>query len=430
VGHGWTCQALGIDISHWDPIGVPLTEETRGMLAQVRGQRALQWDRPMITSLCFSQPQVRRRMVQSIVDHSLAHPNVDLLHVWLDDGGNNKCECEECSKSRPADLYVQMLHELDAALTAVSSPMRIVFISYSDLLWPPKEGTKPLNPQRFTFLYANARASYQQALTAQGAATMPDYVRNQTGNTQTPECFRGFLNAWKAFFPIGDHILFEYHLGGFRSNVLNQHDLARVIHADIAALKSLGFNGFISCQAQRVFFPTGLPCYAMGQTLWDNGQNLDVLRDDYFMAAFGQDGGACKEFLKVAAEILSQAVRFEDRVVLTAQAPMQLFKLEARVTEFERLLARNTAVTDLARARSWYYMGWYVRLLREFVALLGAMTTSKQDAVLASWQRFRSFLTSNEIHYHAVFDVPDFLGTLERYITEGRFSSLPQAVVQ
>jgi hypothetical protein len=41
---------------------------------------------------------------------------VDYLHVWIDDGFGQKCACEECIKSKPSDLYVRMLQELDGAL--------------------------------------------------------------------------------------------------------------------------------------------------------------------------------------------------------------------------------------------------------------------------------------------------------------------------
>ena len=68
------------------------------MLAEVDGRRGYRWDRPMITSLCFSQDEVRRRMVEVVVSHAVAHPEVDYLHVWIDDGFSNKCACEECIK--------------------------------------------------------------------------------------------------------------------------------------------------------------------------------------------------------------------------------------------------------------------------------------------------------------------------------------------
>lgn len=304
--------------------------------------------------------------------------------------------------------------------------MRIIFIGYTDLLWAPRKGTKPLNAKRFAFLYANARSDYSKALSAEGAATVPPYVRNQDADLNSPERFRGFLKGWQEFFPSGDQLLFEYYGCG----PLDQFDLARVIHADAAALKPLGFNGLINCQAMRVFFPTGLPCYVLGQALWNTEQDLDTLRDDYFLAAFGQDGGACKEFIKVAAETLNRIVQFKQQMIITREAPAQLVKLTNMITEFERLLVRNAGLSDPCQARSWYYMGWFARMLGALAGLYRVAATGTQVEVLAKWQEVRAFLMTVELNCQPVFDYASFVVPLDRYIVEGRFSNVPQAVVQ
>ena len=429
VGHGWTCQALGARISHWNPVSLPLNAETRGMLAQINGQRVLRWDRPMITSLCFSQPEVRQRMIGAIVKHALVNPQVDQLHVWLDDGGNNKCECDACSQRRPSDDYLQLLHELDASLTAVASPMRIVFIAYSDLLWPPAPETARLNPERFVFLYANGRASYRETLAVEGDSEIPPYVRNQPADVCRPDRFRGFLKGWREFFPVGDAILFEYYMNN-QGGVHHPYQLSSVIHADIAKLKQLGFNGLISCQPQRAFFPVGLACYVMGQSLWNADQDLDLLRDDYFSTCFGQDGGAAKEFLKVSSETLDKAVQFTNKICLTADAPAQLLKLESLIDEFKRIAAGHSAEPDLCQAQSWQYLAVYVQLLGQLVELFKVIATGKPAAVLAKWQQVRSFITAQEEQCHAAFDVWDYLRPLDNYLINGQFSSDPTAVVQ
>ena len=64
---------------------------------------------------------------------------MDLLHVWLADGTNNQCECADCAKHLPSDLYVLLLNELDEKFTAAGIDTKIVFLIYVDLLWPPKE---------------------------------------------------------------------------------------------------------------------------------------------------------------------------------------------------------------------------------------------------------------------------------------------------
>ncbi len=111
-------------------------------------------------------------MVACIADYAQAHRNVDYLHVWLDDSYNNKCECDRCRTARTFDFYVQILNALDAELTSRGLDTRIVFLAYSDLLMPPlKEWLE--RPERFTFMYANSRGDYSQALEPVGEDVPP-----------------------------------------------------------------------------------------------------------------------------------------------------------------------------------------------------------------------------------------------------------------
>ena len=199
VGHGWTCRALGIDVAHWNPHYQPLTEDIKNLIAEVNGKREFQWDRPMITSLCFGNPEVpRKRIVATIADYAVEHPEVEIyLHVWLDDGGNNKCECSLCNNITPSDAYVKMLDAVDKELTKRKSPMKLVFLSYSDLLWPPQDSAAKLNPDRFIFMYANSRQSYSESLDPAAAPSVPQYVRNKNATKRDASEFNGFLRGWK-----------------------------------------------------------------------------------------------------------------------------------------------------------------------------------------------------------------------------------------
>ena len=426
VGHGWTCKALGLDVSHWDPVFRSLSDGEKEMLAEVNGERTLQWDRPMITSLCFSRADVRRRMVAEITRYASNHPEVDLLHVWLDDGGG-KCECANCRPLKPSDWYVKMLHELDEALTAASCPARIVFISYADLLWPPAAGTKPLKSERFSFVYANGRPSYDEAWkTFDGIKpVIPTYVRNKNALKGSQEEFLGFLHGWQSFFS-GDSMLFEYYLTAGRQ-ALDQYLLAKVIHGDVRRLKSLDLNGLVSCQVLRCFFPTGLAMYAMGQTLWREDVKIEALIDEYFLAAFGNDSALCKEFVKVSGEELIKAVRFDSRISIGPDAVRHLGKLVILMRDFSKVVERNMNTAEPCHSKSWFYMRWYLRILERMVGLFRVMVEKNQEAVLAEWDELKSFIATNEDRYQAVFDVWNFVSLFDGYILNGRFSSAPEA---
>ncbi|MGE5557101.1 MAG: DUF4838 domain-containing protein [Bacillota bacterium] len=429
VGHGWTCKAIGLEIAHWDPCYAPLSPGVKEMLAQVNGKREFLWDRPMITSLCFSRTDVGDRMVRTVVEYALEHTEVDFLHVWLDDGGNNKCECEECGRERIADRYVKMLGRIGKILDEKGSKTKIVFIAYSDLLWPPEAGTVSLDADRFIFMYANSRQSYQEPLKFLPDGVIPPYKINQNKLQRNMEEFNGFLQGWKKFFQ-GDSFLFEYYMT-IGMLIFDQQNLARVIYEDIRALRSFGLNGLISCQIQRAFFPTGLAMYVMGEMLWQDNTEYAQLVEEYFHASFGKDCALCKEFLKVSAEEIGKTVRFTEKLLITPDASAHLAKLDNLIRDFGKVAERNIYARDLCHARSWYYIRWYLDILKRLAELFKTMAAPHSpDAVIELWTSLKTYICSNEERYQAVFDVNNFVTIMDRYIINGRYSSAPQDTVK
>ena len=132
VGHGWTCSVLDQNTLGWVSSDAKLSEEQLSMTALVDGERGFYKGIPINTNLCYSNPQVVSSFVQKVVDYSLAHPEVDYLHIWLADAFNNHCECDACKNHLPSDLYVHILNEIDQALTMKKLSTKIVFLLYEE----------------------------------------------------------------------------------------------------------------------------------------------------------------------------------------------------------------------------------------------------------------------------------------------------------
>ena len=139
VGHGWTGEVLGYSSKYGWESGLTLPDEKKPLVAELAGKRELYATAPILTSLCFSNPEVGDRMVELIVDYAKQRPDVDYLHVWLSDARNNICECENCRQDLPADQYVRILNQLDEALTKEGIPTKICFLLYHELLFAPEK---------------------------------------------------------------------------------------------------------------------------------------------------------------------------------------------------------------------------------------------------------------------------------------------------
>lgn len=359
VGHGWHAEAFGVPGIGWMEFDT-VTDEFRDKIAQVAGRRTVLWNKPMLTALCYSDPEVQERMVNCIADYTESHPNVDYVHVWLDDCSNNKCECDRCRKKRTFDFYVQILNALDEELTRRGVDTRIIFIAYADLLMPPLEEWFR-HEERFTFLYAKSRENYTEPLRPVGEDVEPvsfELNRMPRSDLKSVEQVAARLQDWMKRID-GDSCIFEYYGGS------ETMDRARVVWQDMRNLRAFGLNGVVNCQSLRVFFPTGLGMTAMGRTLWNAELEFDEIAEDHFEAAYGADGAACREFV-AETERLNTAIRRLLDAEEDAAAPID--ELHGLLEGFEPVLARNESETqDACRTTSWRLMRLYRHIMREFV---------------------------------------------------------------
>lgn len=212
VGHGWTCSVLDQNTLGWVSSDAKLSEEQLSMTALVDGERGFYKGIPINTNLCYSNPQVVSSFVQKVVDYSLAHPEVDYLHIWLADAFNNHCECDACKNHLPSDLYVHILNEIDQALTRKNLSTKIVFLLYEELLWAP-EKERLIHPERFVMMFAPISRTFLRSYDIpETLPEPPKYQRNQITLPVNLEENLSFLAQWQNIFK-GDAFDYDYPLG-------------------------------------------------------------------------------------------------------------------------------------------------------------------------------------------------------------------------
>ena len=306
VGHGWTCEPLGIPSRGWDE-GIAVPEQYRKYLALVKGKREFYKGVPLNTNLCYSQPVVRKMMIDNMVEYLQERKDVDVLHVWLGDNWNNYCECEDCKKKMPSDWYLTLLNELDAELTRLGMDTKIVFLCYFELLLPPQT-ERFINQDRFILMFAPITRTYMRSYaseteTARAIEPKGFVVNDFTPPTNVAENI-SYLYAWQKIFQ-GDSFVFDYPLMWDECKDYGGIVLAKTIYGDINALQKMGLNGYISCQIQRAFFPTGFCMYMLGKTLYEDGQSYEEIQEDFFRHSFDN---YAKEVYTILEEISSYKI--------------------------------------------------------------------------------------------------------------------------
>lgn len=338
IGHGWTCVPFGIEGEGWHQVpNEVLPEGYLELTALFDGKRQTFKGVPLNTNLCYSNPTVMELMSNAVVEYAKAHPTLDVLHLWLADGENNNCECENCKDTIPSDYYVELLNLVDEKLTKEGLDTRVVFLIYVDLLWAPKKNVLK-NPDRFIIMFAPIKRTYSktivQSLEESKKVTTTPYVRNKlTFPTSVAENL-AYLDDWRKMFK-GEGFIFDYHLMWDHQKDLGYMQIAKTLFEDMVGLDKIGLDGMISCQVSRTSFPTGLPLYAMAKGLWDKTLSFDDVADEYFTAEFNDKAKEVREYLTTVSDLFDPVYIRGEKPAISEENYKKFMAVPAFVSEFK-----------------------------------------------------------------------------------------------
>lgn len=406
VGHGWTGEVLGYSSKYGWESGLTIPEEKKPLVAELDGRRELVDGAPILTSLDFSNPEVTPRMAELVVDYARKHPDVDYLHVWLSDARNNICECDECRKWLPADQYVRFLNALDERLTEEGLDVHICFLLYHELLFAPEHETIR-HPERFTMMFAPITRTFERSYADVDLDDLPQpapYTRNRIVLPNSLEDNLAYLFAWRKMFQ-GDAFVYDYPLGRAHYGDFGYLAISDTIRRDIAKLRDLGLNGYISCQELRAGFPHYLPNYVMGRMLWNPRLDYGQLKDEYFEALLGDGWRDALPWLEMASE-LSSCDYFN--AIGERHNPEQA-KRYAELSEQARavadMLADHVAGADDGHRAAWLVLDWHCGYVERISAALAAIADGDDARAKSAWSRFLDYIRRGEIDVQPQLDV-------------------------
>lgn len=409
VGHGWTCEPFGIKGEEWYPSTDPVPADALPFLALVNGKRELHEGIALNTNLDLSNPEARKIISEAVVDYARQRADESIIHVWLADGFNNHDESPRARAKLPSDWYVLLLNEIDAGLTAAGLDTRIVFLAYFDLLWAPQE-ERLRHPDRFILMFAPITRGYDRSFleAARDENTNPSELPAFQLNRNTfPEDLAinlRMLDQWRKTFP-GEVIDFDYHLWWNLQVDPTHLPTARVLAEDCRDLRDLGMDGLISCQIQRVAFPTGLAMHAMGETLWDRTRSFDELADTYFTDLFGEAGGKVRAYLEsIDACLDPKALRGEPESGETRQAAIAgLDRIPAVVQSFAAAIAAGRGNSDPVTAAAFDLLHEHGQYLIGF-ARVHRLRLARDPAAVDAMRDLANHLARRLPLIHPVFD--------------------------
>jgi len=414
VGHGWTCEPFGVPGDGWMPAeNIEIPDSLRPHLAEVNGKRELWGGTAINTNLCYGNPETRNRITSSITDYCEAHPEIDYLHFWLADGTNNHCECPLCRDTLPSDFYVMMLNELDEKLAARSLPTHVVFLAYVDLLWEPQvERIK--NPDRFVLMFAPITRTYSTPFLPDTSfeGELPAYNRNKNVMPETVAENLERLKRWQAQFG-GDSFDFDYYFMKEHFRDIGYYSLAELLMTDMKNLPYIGLNGMISCQNQRVYFPTSLGMQAMAAALWNNNADFTALADEYFSQAFGKDADLIQSYLKKVSILIDPVyIRGEKPAISEEQAKSYLSLTDFIKTARPLIDDCFSHASDPCIRKNLRMLQLHNTLVEKLSVMLMLRASGDNQGTAQAWEEVRAYAQAIEPEAHERFDVFKFQQTL------------------
>jgi len=291
---------------------------------------------------------------------------------------------------------------------------------YNELYWPPIE-TSFRNPDRFVLMFAPITRTYSRSL-ADAAAfdpeKLPAFVRNKCVMPKSVEENLAWLREWQKHFK-GDSFDFDYHYMWDHHKDAAHMSMNRVLFDDMKALRSIGLNGMMSCQNQRVWIPSGFGMAAMAQALWNNQADYDETANAYFKTAFGNDGLKARAYLETLSRLLSPEYLRGETGAVSPAAAESYASVSAHTQAFAPVISENLAQPLLpAQKKSWEYLEYH----RNYSVLFAACFQKRAEGNLTEARRlfdsFIAYIRENESRYPDGLDVHIMHSTLSRLFPE------------
>ena len=273
-------------------------------LAELNGERVVHKRDFFYTNLCMSNPEVRKRIVDVMIEKMLESPHIANANLSLADGTHNHCECAVCRTKRPTDWMVMILNELDEEMTARGINKLVGFGFYVDRMFAPLE-EKIKNPDRFRMSFCPITRTYNASISS--FDNLPEPIPYELNAWQVPKTLEeiyALLKAWQTAFD-GRYSVFEYHFWLHQYRDPGLASISRRIYEDVLSYKNTNMDGCMQDGSNKSFFPHGFHGHIYAETLLNRDTDYDSEQADYFAHLYGEDWKLVKEYLENITDAFS-----------------------------------------------------------------------------------------------------------------------------
>ena len=309
----------------------------------------------------------------------------------------SRCECATCRTKTPSDWYAVTINEIAARLKAEQIPMRVNFLAYQDLLWPPAE-TK-FAADNVVFMYAPIWRCFRHPLSdpkcdQDRALTSARPALNRCELPATNRVYADVARQWQRL-GLRDSFLFDYHNWWVVWEDGMGQDIGAVLAQDIKDLQGFGLDGFISCQCVRAFYPLPYLANAMADMLWNRTQPIPPHRKAIMAASFGAHASEVETYFATIVRLFRTGSAYDHRTVLHDPGPAARARLSEIISTAAQAERRFRALTRSERGvvrRSLKLLALHAEHVRLLAEIRAAGLDGKAEKVAALGKAYEARL--------------------------------------
>ena len=310
--------------------------------------------------ICLAKEEVLEIYAEHIFDYlKKHHSEMDIAAIWLGDGYDNKCMCEECVKHPFSDLYLDIFRRVALRVQKELPELTLECIMYFETLEPPTrnwlEGLDNviLNLAVWRHCYFHQLDDPECRL----PGWIPDYRHNASHDTPHDKRIINYdhylaYESWRKVVG-GDLkcLVFNYiTYGRGPDRHFMSYDL-KLLADHFNSYDRLNFDGMVDCQVHCSWDkPANLQLYGAGRMLWDKSDNdPEKIRRELFALLFGEKCEAVIRYCDHMSRLLYDCGNYHESLRCT---PDKARRLAEGLKELE---AELDALGDLPSNRQVWF---------------------------------------------------------------------------
>jgi hypothetical protein len=252
---------------------------------------------------------------------------------------------------------------------------------------------------------------------------LPKWERNNYPNVdQSFGTCLNFIDQWKPAFD-GARFIYAYWLYTEHFTDPGYMNFSKGIASDLKKLDQTGFDGVMSDQTQRAYFPTALPASMIGEIQFDKNTDTDAYIEKYMKGCFGEDWALARDYLQTISDsfdkkslkqntsIVAQDTGADDNssqkagIFGNTAAGERIAAACDFIDEFADVIERNMTNADPCIAKSWNLLAYHSDYCKLVAAIYICLSKNDTDGAKAALDAAINYLSDVEPEIHYYFDL-------------------------